>query len=219
MKLKWFVFFILILSSLESWPKQNKPKTSAQKEKAIVFLKKVLSQYKNQNIHFKIEKQVFLPSIDHWIKEKGNFYLGNQKFFLQMKGEPSYFMLFDGNHLWYQPDLNEKIVFKFSEHPQLNLFFGLFDSKKFFEYFIIHDFEKRGYKYYVFHLKAQNKLKGIKEIFITVRNHIEESRVIWSDLNQRQRYKFLNPWVKKAFANSRFQFETQDVEIVSKDLF
>ncbi len=209
-----FLVSILFLFSNLSFSKELK--SNKEKEKALSFLKKTLNKYQSQSIHFKIEKHLFLPSLEENIKESGNFYIEKQKFRLEIKGDPSYFMVFNGKYLWYQPDIKEKIVFKLKDHPQIHLFFRLFDPHSFFKYFSILKISQKSEKVYLFQLKAKQNKEGIKEIFMEVGNYIQEIKVTWNDLGQWQKYKFFNPWFRKSFSKSKFQFFERNFEVIVK---
>ena len=213
----FILFSALFLFSHLSFSKESESELESTKEKdrAILFLKKTLKKYQSQSIHFKIEKQLFLPSIEETIKEVGDFYIEKQKFQLKIRGTPSYLMIFNGEHLWYQSDTKEKIVFKLKEHPQINLFFRLFNPDSFFNHFTIQRFTKKNSKVYSFHLKTMQNIQGVGEIFMEVGNYIQEIKIVWNDLGQWQRYKFLNPWVKKSFSKSKFQFTEKGFEVIS----
>ncbi len=210
-----FLFLGVFLFSNLSFSKTSDFKQT--KERSLSFLKKALNKYQSQSIYFKIEKQLFLPEIEETIKEVGDFYIEKQKFRLSINGNPSYLMVFNGEYLWYQSDRKEKIVFKLKDHPQIDLFFRLFDSTRFFEYFSIQKFEKRNKGVYFFHLKTKKNIEGIKKIFMEVGNYIQEIKIVWDDVGQWQRYKFLNPWVKKSFPKSKFQFSEKNFEVISKE--
>ncbi|MGI9548790.1 MAG: LolA family protein [Bdellovibrionales bacterium] len=192
---------------------------ASDKQQALLFLKKVLNKYQVQSIHFKLEKELFLPSLEEIIKEKGDFYIQKKNFRFQMNGSPSYLMIFDGNQLWYQPDTKEKIVFKLKDHPQIYFLFDLFDPQGFLQSFSIEKFSKKHASSYAFHLRPIKPIEDLEEVFIEVEKYIKEIKVTWKDLGQWQKYRFLNPWVKKSFPSSRFQFSSKNFEILEKESF
>ena len=207
------VFIIFFISSF-CFSQENT--TSADKIKATQFLKKVLKKYEQQSITFQVKKTFLLPVINTPIQEKGNFYIERGKFRFYMAGDPSYLMVFDGTNLWYQSDLKEQIVFQLKEHPHIYLLFAMFDSSEFFNYFEIKSFEKKSSNLYKFHLLSKGKVQGLKEVFLTVGNYVQTSKIVWEDLNQWQEYRFTNPWMKQKFSKSRFEFDTKGFEVLTK---
>jgi len=189
---------------------------SSQK-KGFLILKKVLNKYQSQSIYFKIQKKLYLPLLGETIKENGNFYIENKKFRLQMNGVPSYLMIFDGQQLWYQPDINEKIVFKLKDHPHIYLLFRLFNFDTFLEHFSIKSFEKKSQHRYSFHVETLKDTYSLQKISLEVGHYIEEIHLFWEDLGQWQKYKFLNPWVKNRFTASKFRFLERGFEVISKN--
>lgn len=208
-----YIFIIFLSFSFLSFSQVENQKDHAE---ARVFLKKVLSKYQNKNIYFKIRKEFSLPVINTIIKERGSFFISDNKFKIAMKGESNYLMVFDGQYLWYQADLKEKIVFKLKDHPDIYLLFSLFNSEQFFKYFKIEKAVKKGARLYHFELSSKGQISDLKSMSLIVGSYIQESKMIWNDLDQWQKYKFLNPWEKKYFSKSTFEFQSQGFEVISK---
>ena len=185
---------------------------NAERKQAFLFLKQIIKKYENQKVFMNIKREIFLPVIQKNLQEEGVLYLQKEKFHLKMKGRPGYFMIFDGKHLWYQPDTGEKIVFKFEDHPQRQIFSGLFNSQLFFQFFSVLRFVKKN-KRYVFHLSFREN-PGDLDIFVTLGKFIEEIKLVGKNSDSVQRYKILKPWFKKQLSKSLFLFPRQNFKII-----
>ena len=191
---------------------------SSTGEKARPLLDAVLEKYQSSNIQLKVEKTFRVPVIDKVSREKGTLYLqkaGKFRYFMSSSSSSGQLMIFDGEHLWYQPDIKEKTVFQLSSHPQWRLFSGLFDPQQFFQVFQVEKFEETAGGH-IIHLKPRQSVAEVKQIILKVHHYIQEVRVLWNDMNNWQEYKFSNPWVKKQFPKSLFVFNTEGFKVISK---
>ena len=191
---------------------------SSMNEQARPLVNAVLGKYRNNNIQLKVEKTFRVPVIDKVSREKGSLYLqkeGRFRYFMRSSSSSGHLMIFDGEHLWYQPDIKEKTVFQLSSHPQWRLFSGLFDPEKFFQVFKVEKFEEAAGGHTI-HLKPGKSAAALQRIILNVHHYIREVRVLWNDVNNWQEYKFSNPWIKKQFPKSLFVFDTEGFEVISK---
>ena len=133
---------------------------------------------------------------------------------MELKGNPSALLLFDGEFLWYQADTGEKIVFRLKEHPQIQLLTGFFSEKKFFKSFYTKK-TRRQKQDYILQLGLKKELEGLSELFIKVSSYISEVRLIWKDLNNWQKYKFSKPSYKE-FPDKHFQFNPTGFKVITK---
>ena len=188
-------------------PEQNK-------ETAQMVLKQALKGY--EKVEIKIFQETFLSHLKESIKNDGFLKKKNQKFRLELSGSPSSLIVFDGQILWYQADVREKVIFQFEEHPQILLLSGLFSEKNFFEIFEIKNFKKTK-NLYVFHLIPKQEVPELKEIFIKLTHFISEIRIIWKNLNNWQKLRLSKPYYRD-FPNETFQMNKENFQILSPPL-
>ena len=191
---------------------------SSMNEQVRPLVDAVLGRYRNNNIQLKVEKTFRVPVIDKMSREKGSLYLqkgGRFRYSTRSSTSSGQLMIFDGKHLWYQPDIKGKMVFQLSSHPQWQLFSGLFDPESFFQTFKVEKFEKAAGSY-IIHLKPKKSAADIQRIVLNVHHYIRQVRVLWNDMNNWQEYKFSSPWIKKRFPKSLFVFNTEGFEVISK---
>ena len=204
-----------------SKPKQSPAVSSVQSssgKKILPLLNAVLQKYLNSNIQLKVEKTFRVPVINKVSHEKGTLHLqkgGRFRYFMRSSTSSGQLMIFDGKHLWYQPDIKIKIVLQLSTHPQWLLFSGLFNPHKFFEVFKVEKFQstKDGP---IVHLKPKQSITNIRQIILKVNRYIQGVQVLWNDVNNWQEYKFSNPWIKQRFPKSLFIFDAEGFEVISK---
>lgn len=149
------------------------------------------------------------------VKSHGMLNIKAEKFHLNLQGEPSSLMLFDGNILWYQADTSEKVVFQLKSPSHIQILTSFFDEKRFFELFFIKQAKKTNQDY-VFQLQPKKKIKGLSDIFVKAGSHISEIRLIWKELNNWQKYKFSKP-MGKELPDKLFQFSTSGFQVITKD--
>ena len=179
-------------------------------------LEKVLDIYSKRTLHIKIEKSFKIPVTNKVSKEKGSFHIQNQKFRYLMQGSPSRLMVFDGQKVWYQPDTEQNLIFKFNNHPQFELLRALFDKKKFFQLFkLVKTVGKKQDR--IFYLKTNKELAQISELQLHAGRYIKSLKLIWPDQDMYQNYKFSNPWFKKSFAQSLFFIDPKKFEVISEN--
>ena len=185
-----------------------------EKLKASVSLEleKALDLYHFKSFKIEVQQEIFLNSLKKSIKSSGTLYKKGKMFRLGLKGQPSSLFVFDGDFLWYQADTNEKLVFQFKDHPQIHLLTGFFSGKKFFETFEIQKIKQQN-RLSILQLLPKIKIKGLKEIFIKLKSHISEARIIWKDLDSWQKISFSRP-VYKAFPDRFFQFPQQGFQVI-----
>ena len=206
-----FVLFFLCFPSLSSRAKkEEKPQKTA-----FLALEKALKNYYSQSFKLKVQQELFLASIKESIKSSGFLNKQDNQFQLQLEGQPSSLLLFDGQFLWYQADTREKVVFQSKNHPQIHLLTGLFSGKKFFDLFEIKKSKQKN-KAYILHILPKKEIKGLKEIFMKVDTHISEVRIIWKDLNNWQKLSFSKP-IHKSFPKNFFKFSKQGFQIIKRD--
>lgn len=204
-----------------SKPKQSPAASSVNlstDKKTVSLLKAVLQKYRDNNIQLKVEKTFRVPVINKVSHEKGTLHIqkgGWFRYFMRSSTSSGQLMIFDGKHLWYQPDIKVKTVLQLSSHPQWILFSGLFDPQKFFKVFKLDKFQntKEGA---IVHLKPKQSITNIQRIVLKINRYIQEVRVLWNDMNNWQEYKFSNPWVKQRFPKSLFVFNAEGFEVISK---
>ena len=213
MFIKYF-FILFFLFPLVSQSKSLSPKES---KIALNKLKIVLKKYHKQNIFMKVEKKLHLPFIKKVKKERGSLHLSRNKFRLQTQTSPKSLIIFDGNYLWYQSNLEENTVFKFqANHLYFYLFSKIFNSNQFFKTFKIIQTTKED-SVYVFHLHFIKEKKEIKKITLTIGNYIQKLDIFWEDLNNYQSYRFYKPWFKKGISQSLFTFKDKNFKVILKD--
>ena len=199
-------------------PLSASPVVSSTNERVRSLMNTVLGRYQNNNIQLKVEKTFRIPVIDKVSREKGSLHLqrgGRFRYFTRSSTSSGQLMIFDGEHLWYQPDIKEKTVFQLSSHSQWHLFSGLFDPERFFQVFKVEKFEETAGNY-IIHLKPGKSAADIQRVILNVRHYIRKVRVLWNDMNNWQEYTFSSPWVKKQFLKSLFVFNTEGFEVISK---
>ena len=177
-------------------------------------LREVLKDYQLKAIQIKVEQEIFLSAVQSSIKSQGFLNLKGEKFRLELKGNPSSLLLFDGEFLWYQADKEEKTVFRLKEHPQIQLLTGFFSEKNFFKSFHIKK-TRRQRQDYILQLEIKKEIEGLSEIFIKVSSYISEVRLIWKDLNNWQKYKFSKPLYKE-LSDKFFQFNPTGFKVITK---
>ena len=113
------------------------PVSDSDKKTAQQVLIQVLRQYHLKTIQITVEQEIFLSAVKTSIKSQGSLSLKGEKFRLELKGNPSSLMLFDGEFLWYQADREEKTVFRLKEHTQMQILASFFSETNFFKSFHI----------------------------------------------------------------------------------
>ena len=194
--------------------RQTKETAPLISEKAVKRLKAVLKKYRRSHVHLRVKKKFRIPIINKVSTETGNLYIqrGGLFRYSMRSSSAEQLMIFDGEHLWHQPDTGEKTVFRLPSHPQWRLFSGLFDPDRFFEVFTVEKTERKGSSH-TFHLKPKN-LTGVQGIKLTVNRYIKEVEILWSGMETWQKYEFSNPWFKAKISKSLFVFKTEGFEIV-----
>ena len=166
-------------------------------------------------MQIKIEQEIFLSAIKTRLKSHGLLNIKGEKFYLKLKGQPSSVMLFDGDILWYQADNSEKVVFQVKKPSHIQILTSFFDEKRFFELFFIKQSKKTNQDY-VFQLQPKKEIEGLSDIFVKVRSHVSELRLIWKELNNWQKYEFSKPLAKE-LPDKLFQFSTSGFQVITKD--
>ena len=186
---------------------------SLQDQKAFSHLKTVLRRYKNRNLYMKITKETYIAAIGKKTVEQGDLYLEkSRKFRFTINSHPSSLMIFDGSHLWYQPDRGEKVVLKFKTHPQIELFSSLFEYEKFFEFFSVTSVKKERQYFYI--LKPKQVVNTVENMILSCGKNINGVKVLWEGLGNWQYYIFSNLWFRQKLSKSLFVFNAQGFEIL-----
>jgi len=186
------------------------PNPAAQKA-----LRKILKIYHLKAMQIKMEQEIFLSAIKTRVKSHGTLNIQVEKFHLNLQGEPSSLMLFDGDTLWYQADTSEKVVFQLKSPSHIQILTSFFDEERFFEFFLIKQ-AKKTKQDYVFQLQPKKEIEGLSDIFVKAGSHISEIRLIWKELNNWQKYKFSKPRGKE-LPGRLFQFSTSGFRVITKD--
>lgn len=149
---------------------------------------------------------------------EGHLFLKRQKFRLELKGNPSSLSIFDGDFLWHQPDLKEKLVFRIKKQSEIQRLSSFFESQALFESFKLKDFvQRKPLSFY--HFQPVQKIQGLKEVFMkTDQKRILEMRFTWEDLNTWQKYTFSKPIVKSNPA-TLFKWNQTGYRILEKEDF
>ena len=214
-----FSFLLILFFFYLSTPIQAKTKASSpvKIQQAQLILKKALKNYRLETMQIKVKQEIFLSFIKINMKSQGILNIKDEKFYLNLKGQPSSIILFDGDFLWYQADQKEKTVFKLKDHPQIQFLAVLFSEKLFFKHFYIKQALKSNQNY-ILQLLPKTKIGGLKEMFLKVDSHILELRLIWKDLNNWQKYQFSKP-IYKEFSDKSFQFHSKGFQVITKKAF
>lgn len=180
-------------------------------------LKKVLQKYSLKPVRIPIHQEIFLSGIQSPIQSQGHLDIHKERFLLLLKGEPSSKMLFDGNILWYQPDLKEKLVFQIQSPSQIQMLSHFFNSESFFKNFKIKESIRKNQNDFFHFLPRQNK-EALSDIFMKTSSYISEIRLVWRDLNNWQKYKLSRP-TSQTFPKKHFQFSPLGFEVISQENF
>ena len=199
----------------------KKPKPSSLKDPLISSAKKalykVLRAYGLKQLEIKIEQEIFLSAINSTVKSRGRLHLNQDQFYMKLKGNPSSLLLFDGQTLWYQADISEKLVFKSQNPSDIQLLSSFFDKKALFKAFKIQKAVKEG-QGFILQLKPKQEIKGLSQIFMKFETYISEIRIIWEDLDNWQKYKLSKPVYKKPEPKI-FQFSIEGFQVINKTDF
>lgn len=188
--------------------------SDSKNQKAMVVLKQTLESYHLKTMQIKVEQEIFLSAITTSMKSHGILNIKGEKFQLELKGNPSSLMLFDGEFLWYQADKSEKTVFQLKNYPQMQILTSFFSKKDFFDMFYIKKARQQNQEY-VFQLLPKKSINGLVEIFMKAGTHISEVRLVWKELNNWQKYKFSKP-VHREFPDKYFQFSSSGFQVITK---
>ena len=127
-------------------------------------LKKLLLKYQNSGLQIEIKQEVYLSVIKTNLISRGLLNIQAQKFYLDLKGNPSSLTVYDGSFLWHQADKKEKTVFKLKNPMQFQILTNVFNAESFFKNFQIKDFQKKG-QVELYHLKSKQKNKSFEVSF------------------------------------------------------
>lgn len=203
-----FIFYILLFFAAFF--------CEAKKDVSLDHLKQVLKKYKNQNVLMKIDKNLYIPSLNQTIKETGLFYLSKYKFRLQIQSPSESLIVFDGSYLWNQADLEKEVVLKSqANHSYFYLFSHIFSAEHFFKTFKVISSHKKG-DLSVYHIEPIKKKVEIQKIILTIGGHVQKLDVIWSDLNNSQSYRFHKVLFQKYMSPSLFKFKTKYFKVIEK---
>lgn len=178
-------------------------------------LKPVFESYNLESLQIKIQQEIFLSAIKINMKSKGNLDIKGNKFYLNLKGNPSSVLLFDGKILWYQSDASEKLVFQLKNPSHIQILTSFFNEKSFFKSFHIKQAIKTEQNY-VLQLLPIKKIKDLAKVFIKTETHISEIRITWKNLSNWQKYTLSKP-VSKTFPEGHFQFPTEGFQVIKKN--
>ena len=226
-----FAFSILIGEKSFSQPKapipsetksQVQPEAPSQAEsqaqgealsEAVKTLKKLLENYQADSLIIPVKQDIFLSLLKTNLTSEGNLFLKGEKFRLDLKGRPSSFSLFDGSVFWYQPDLNEKLVFQMDKPSEIQKMSSLFEINSLLEVFELSHFSARKLSNR-YHFRLRKKRQGLKELVIkSDKSFIVEMRLIWEDLNTWQKYSFSKPVIKN-LPDSYFIWSKKDHRVL-----
>ena len=207
-----FLLFYLLVS-----PASHAQSDLALKKQARLTLKKALKKYRLKTMQIKVRQEFFITSIKESMKNYGVLNKNGKKFYLKLTGQPSSISLFDGQFLWYQTDINEKLVFQLKDHPQIQMLSALFDEKSFFELFQIQQ-AKKNKSFYILQLLPKKEIVNLNELFVKVGSHISEIRILWKDLDNWQKLLFSKPIYKK-FPKDFFHFSTSGFQVLTESEF
>ena len=211
---KIFILFLFVSPWVSLGDKKDLSEANPQ-SKGERALRKLLKKYENSSFQVRVKQEVYLSVIKTNLSSEGFLNVKNQKFLLDLKGNPSSLTVFDGSFLWYQADKKEKLVFKLKDPMQFQILTNFFNTKSFLENFQIKEFHKKS-QLEVYHLKPKQEMKGLEGIFIKARGFILEIRLVWKDLNNWQKYKLSQP-VRKDFPQERFKFSTIGFQVITSD--
>ena len=211
MKYLYYIAFGLIFAA----PIQaKKPPSSTSDQSARAALKQALKSYHLKSAQIAVQQEIFLSPIKMKIKSQGFLDIQEKKFRLDLTGQSSSLILFDGQWLWYQPDKLEKTAFKLKNPPAIQMLSHFFDESLFFKSFQIKKTVKTG-KNYVFQAEPIKKIEGWDEMFIKIGAYVLEIRITQEELNNWHKYKFSKPVYKKFF-DKHFQFPTEGFQLITK---
>lgn len=185
------------------------------KESARQDLSRVLEKYHSQMTKMKVSQEIFLSPLQLQMKSSGFLSLHEKKFLLQLKGQPSLFILFDGEFLWYQADQKEKVVFKIKSAYPSQILSHFFDTNSLFENFQMEEVRKTN-SGYILQLSPKRKMEKLQFIFVKWSSYISEIRMTWKDLNNWQKYSLSKP-TPQSFPSDYFQFDTSHFQVISKE--
>ena len=183
-------------------------------QSARLFLKQALKNYRLKSVQIAVHQEIFLSPIKMKIKSQGFLDIHEKKFRLDLSGQSSSLILFDGQWLWYQPDKSEKAVFKLKNPPSIQMISHFFDESLFFKSFQIKKAIKKG-KNYIFQGQPVQQIEGWDEMFIKAGAYISEIRITQKELNNWHKYKFSKPVYKK-FSDKHFQFPSAGFQLITK---
>ena len=209
------ISFCFVSSFIFADPAQNKNQNPLILDQtARLFLKQALKSYRLKSARITVQQEIFLSPIKMKIKSQGFLDIQEKKFRLDLTGQSSSLILFDGELLWYQPDKSEKTVFKLKNPPSIQMLSNFFDETLFFKSFQIKKTIKKG-KNYIFQGQPVKQIEGWDEMFIKIGAYISEIRITQKELNSWHKYKFSKPVYKK-FSDGYFQFPSTGFQLLTK---
>ena len=215
-KVKKTLLLFLVVSPFISLGEgeNNLSKAKPQIKQGEKALEKLLKKYQNSAFQVKIKQEVYLSVIKTNLISEGFLNIKDQKFRLDLKGNPSSLTVFDGSFLWHQADKKEKVVFKLKDPMQFQILTNFFNVESFFKNFQIKEFHKKA-QFEFYHLKPKQEMKGFGEIFMKAGGFILEIRLVWKDLNNWQKYKLSKP-LQKDFPAEMFKFSTRGFQVMDQ---
>ena len=212
--LKLLPFFLFILSSICLGKGADlSSELELRLKQGEENLKKLLLKYQNSGLQIEIKQEVYLSVIKTNLIGRGLLNIQAQKFYLDLKGNPSSLTVFDGSFLWHQADKKEKTVFKMKDPMQFQILTNFFNAESFFKNFQIKDFQKKE-QVELYHLKSKQKIKALKNVFVKVKGgFMSEIRLTWEDLSNWQKYSLSKP-LRKDFPTEMFQFSGAGFQVI-----
>lgn len=214
MKKSFLYLFLFVLPFFSLAEQKAIPGQNPQIKSAESALEKLMDKYPALSFQLKIKQEIYLSIIKTNLSSKGVLNVKDDKFLLDLKGNPSSITLFDGSFLWHQADKKEKVVFKLKNLMQFQILTNFFNAKSFFENFQIQDFQKKG-QVALYHLKPKQNMKNLKAVFMKAGGFILEIRLTWKDSNNWQKYTLSKP-VQKDFEQEMFQFSTAGFQVMDQ---
>ena len=181
-------------------------------------LENLLQNYSASSLVIPLQQDIFLSILKTNLTSEGRLFLKDQKFRLELKGNPSSLSLYDGFFFWHQPDLKEKLVFRIKKPSDIQNLSSFFSADSFFNRFEMTDFVSRQ-KFRIYQFKPKKEIKGLKKVFMkTNQKWILEMRFIWEELNTWQKYTFSKPVIKEN-PSSLFEWTQKGYRILEKEDF